>query len=305
VPRLSMIVPFQRNEAVLETTLLSLLESRTAEEELILVHDGGYSDPYHLGRDEAVVIQAEPGLSLAEQLNLAARAACSPILQVVLPGTTVSGGWAGIAIEPMNDPDVHALSVPILDVASNRVVHGLDQRELPHRRVAASHRHCGGPILAGTVIRRRTLLRLGGWSDAVPADLIDLELTLLMQTLGLQTATADNACRLTAEGGLNPTASPFEIGKGSGMIACAYSEIPDASVVIEPLVRRIGNLASGLMNPRLAAERLGWVLGVRDRSLVQRLGERVEWARQSFAESPTVPMVQPSTERPASLRRAA
>jgi hypothetical protein len=86
------------------------------------------------------------------------------------------------------------------------------------------------------------------------------------------------------------------------MLACAYGEIADSGIAIEPLVKRLGNLATGLMNPKLAAERLGWVLGVRDRSMVQRITERVETARQGIAAMQSIRM--PETEV-ATKRRAA
>lgn len=304
VPQLSIIVPFQRDEAALESTLLSVLEAKTDDHELIIVHSGEYSDPYQLGDDEAVVVETEPGLSIADQLNVAAAAACSPFLQVLLAGTQVEAGWSDASIECLQDPQVHAVCVPVLDTKSGDRVFGLDGRELPHRRLAKKAKSSGGPILAGTILRRKSALKMGGWSNAVHQDLIDLELTLLMNAIDLRYEVVEESIVKSSLPSLSPSSSNFEIGKGCGMIACAYSEIPDSGVELEPLARRLGHLATGLMNPKLAAERLGWVLGVRDRSLVARLSDRVEKARQSL-ESQTVPMRTPDTAPVADRRRAA
>jgi hypothetical protein len=84
--------------------------------------------------------------------------------------------------------------------------------------------------------------------------------------------------------------SPFEIGKGCGILACAYSELPDSHIMIEPLVRRLGHLAWGLMNPQAAAERLGWVLGVRDRSLVRYIAQRVDFSQHAFDAPVSLPI---------------
>lgn len=304
MPQLSIIVPFQRDEAALESTLLSVLEAKTDDHELIIVHSGEYSDPYQLGDDEAVVIETESGRSIAEQLNIAAAAACSPFLQVLLPGTQVEAGWSDASIECMQDPQVHAVCVPVVDSVTGDRNFGLDGRELPHRRLAKKAKSSGGPVLSGTIVRRKSILKMGGWSDAVHQDLIDLELALLMNALELRYEVVEESMVTSTLRSLGPTSSNFEIGKGCGMIACAYSEIPDSGVELEPLSRRLGHLATGLMNPKLAAERLGWVLGVRDRSLVARLSDRVERARQGF-ENQTLPIRTPESAITSERRRAA
>jgi len=304
VPQLSIIVPFQRDEAALESTLLSVLEAKTDDHELIIVHSGEFSDPYQLGDDEAVVLETESGLCIADQLNVAAAAACSPIVQVLLPGTQVEAGWADAPIDCMQDQDIHALCVPVLDSRSGERIFGLDGRELPHRRLAKKAKSSGGPILAGTILRRKSILKMGGWSGAVHDDLIDLELALLLDALELRFEVVEESLVTSSLRSLSFVNSNFEIGKGCGMIACSYSEIPDSGVELEPLAKRLGHLATGLMNPRLAAERLGWVLGVRDRSLVSRLSDRVERARQAF-ENQTLPMRTPEVAPAADRRRAA
>jgi hypothetical protein len=301
VPRLSMIVPFQRDEVALETSLLSALESRSDGDELIIVHSGDYSDPHHLGADEAILLQTEPSLGLAEQLNLAVAKARSPIVQILMPGTVVEPDWAEEAVDMMHDASVHAISLPLIDTVSQESTFGLDAKELPHRRMARQATACGGPILAGSMIRRRSLLKMGGWNASIPRELIDVELSLLMGVLELGMAVVSEPVLTTTQRSLVQSVPSFDIGKGCGMLACAFGEIPDSGIAVEPLVKRLGHLATGLMNPKLAAERLGWVMGVRDRSFVKRLSERVERARAEFSASSTLPM--PSVDR--ERRRAA
>jgi hypothetical protein len=305
VPRLSLIVPFQRNESALETTLVSILETRSREEELIIVHAGDYDDPYELARDEAVVLETEQRASLAERLNLAVRTACSPVVQVVLPGTKLDVGWSDEGLRHFEDGSMHVVSLAVRDNAEDRTVYGLDQDQLPHRRMATVADSIAGPLLAGTMMRRRSLLKLGGWSEMICESLIDMELVLLMRTLGLHTAVVEEP-RLDRDFKATGFASsPFEIGKGCGMLACAYSELPDSNVAIEPLVRRLGQLACGLMNPHVAAERLGWVLGVRDRSLVRYITQRVEFAQHAFETQVALPMPAAASAPSSERRRAA
>jgi len=305
VPRLSLIVPFQRDESALETTLISVLESRDRDVELIIVHSGDYEDPYELAHDEAVVLETEQGSSLSERLNLAARTACSPIVQVVLPGTTLEASWSDEGLSWFDDDATHAVSLPIRDASTDRVVFGMNAEQLPHRGMAFSTDSVAGPLLAGTMIRRRSLLKLGGWSELISESLLDLELTLLMRTLGLGIGVVQSDHLVRDFKAATSACSPFEVGKGCGVLACAYGELPDSHIVIEPLVRRLGHLACGLMNPQVAAERLGWVLGVRDRSLVQYVAQRVDFSHHAFEAPVSLPMPIPSAPTAAEQRRAA
>lgn len=285
-----MIVPFQRDENALESTLLSVLEARTEHDELIIVHGGEYTDPYQLGGDEAVVLESESEASLADQLNLAASVACSPVVQVIQPGIQVRNGWADQSLARMETDRLDYLALPIADSVSGDTIYGLDARELPHRRIARRSQQCGGPILGGSMIRRRTLLQMGGWCDSIPAELIDVEWAILSTMLELRGGVQTDVGLVTTQRNILQPIVSYELGKGCGMLACAYGEIADSGISIEPLVRRLGNLATGLMNPKLAAERLGWVLGVRDRSLVHRITERVEAAREGIAATQSIRM---------------
>lgn len=303
MPRLSLIVPFQQDESALESTLVSVLETRTRDEELIIVHAGDYDDPYQLARDEAVVLETEQSSLFAERLNLAVRAACSPVVQVVLPGTTLESGWSEEGLSLLEDDSLHAVALAVRDTSIDRTVYGLDETQLPHRRMAVDSDNVAGPLLAGTMIRRRSLLKLGGWSELISESLIDLELSLLMRTLELQSSVAETPCMKRDFRMVGLSSSAYEIGKGCGILACAYGELAESHIVVEPLVRRLGHLACGLMNPQAAAERLGWVLGVRDRSLVRYIAQRVDFSHHAFHTPLGIPM--PAAVGPAEQRRAA
>ena len=79
MPRLSIIVPHRHDDQRLEATILSLLENRPRDCEVIVAHDGSYLDPYQLS-DEVIYVQEEQGASVVELLNAGLMAACSPIV---------------------------------------------------------------------------------------------------------------------------------------------------------------------------------------------------------------------------------
>ena len=87
MPRLSTIIPHRGNSLALENTILSVLENQSDDCEVILVHDGSYSDPYNLS-DELLIIEEQTDNPIT-LLNVGLMAACSPTICVLTPGATL------------------------------------------------------------------------------------------------------------------------------------------------------------------------------------------------------------------------
>jgi hypothetical protein len=238
--------------------------------------------------NEAKVLETPASTSLAEQLNIAVQNATGDVLQVVLPGTVLEPDWCVDALAAFDELDVDmiALGVSASGVSAsgaNSLQYGFEADLIPQRRATGEASKIAGPLLAGTMIRRSAIECLGGWNTKIPGDLIDFELCLMAKLLGLQVGVVEGSS-VTCDESRSMVLSHYELGRSIGQLACAFSEISDSAIVIEPLVRRLGHLASGLVSPKLAAERLGWVLGVRDRSWSGAIGKRVESAQVAFAD---------------------
>lgn len=283
MPRLSLIVPFQCDSQALENTLVSVLELRSPDDELLIVHRGEYQDPYGLQGNEAKVLETPASTSLAEQLNIAVQNATGDVLQVVLPGTVLEPDWCVDALAAFDELDVDMIALGVSGSGANSLQYGFEADLIPQRRATGEASKIAGPLLAGTMIRRSAIECLGGWNTKIPGDLIDFELCLMAKLLGLQVGVVEGSS-VTCDESRSMVLSHYELGRSIGQLACAFSEISDSAIVIEPLVRRLGHLASGLVSPKLAAERLGWVLGVRDRSWSRAIGKRVESAKVAFAD---------------------
>ena len=283
MPRLSLIVPFQCDSQALENTLVSVLELRSPDDELLIVHRGEYQDPYGLQGNEAKVLETPASTSLAEQLNIAVKNATGDVLQVVLPGTVLEHDWCVDALAAFDELDVDMIALGVSGSGANSLQYGFEADLIPQRRATGEASKIAGPLLAGTMIRRSAIECLGGWNTKIPGDLIDFELCLMAKLLGLQVGVVEGSS-VTCDESRSMVLSHYELGRSIGQLACAFSEISDSAIVIEPLVRRLGHLASGLVSPKLAAERLGWVLGVRDRSWSGAIGKRVESAKVAFAD---------------------
>ena len=283
MPRLSLIVPFQCDSQALENTLVSVLELRSPDDELLIVHRGEYQDPYGLQGNEAKVLETPASTSLAEQLNIAVQNATGDVLQVVLPGTVLEPDWCVDALAAFDELDVDMIALGVSGSGANSLQYGFEADLIPQRRATGEASKIAGPLLAGTMIRRSAIECLGGWNTKIPGDLIDFELCLMAKLLGLQVGVVEGSS-VTCDESRSMVLSHYELGRSIGQLACAFSEISNSAIVIEPLVRRLGHLASGLVSPKLAAERLGWVLGVRDRSWSGAIGKRVESAQVAFAD---------------------
>ncbi len=184
MPRLSIIVPHRQDDHQLEATILSVLENRPRDCEVIVVHDGSYLDPYQLS-DELIYVQEEQGASLSELLNAGLMAACSPIVCTLLDGVLAAPNWSETALKHFSRPEVSCVA-PQLKVGRESVF-GLHDRSIRNiaklrsgRVIASQARDCAAPTLACGFFRRKLLLALGGWCDAVGSNVADIELALIL-----------------------------------------------------------------------------------------------------------------------------
>jgi len=113
VSRLSIIIPVLGDGISLDDTLVSVLENRPADSEILVVHNLPYDDPYQLG-DEVRFIAAMPGATLADCLNLGIAASRSPVVHVLACGVEVLPGWADAALRHFRAPTVAAVAAVVL-----------------------------------------------------------------------------------------------------------------------------------------------------------------------------------------------
>jgi hypothetical protein len=82
-------------------------------------------------------------------------------------------------------------------------------------------------------------------------------------------------------------------------LAVAYSQASGQNIVQQSLAAKVSHLAGGLFNPQSVAERIGWVFGLSDRSLVTPVQERFERLSKYVAST------SPARQTDHKLRRAA
>lgn len=193
MPRLSIIIPHRRNDVELENTILSVLENKPSDSEVIVVHDGSYANPYQL-QDEVLLIRDQSSTDVG-MINRALMVARAQIVCLLCNGATVYGErWSEEAVDRMqHDLEIAAISPTSMEALSHKTVSGIDVSHF-HLRPVLSQSHAeiksngelSGPSLSCGFYRRKILTAVGGWNESVHWDNIDIELAMLLNALGLK-----------------------------------------------------------------------------------------------------------------------
>lgn len=138
--RLSIVVPYDRDEAAFETTLVSVLENRPEFCEVIVAHDGEYQDPFDLGDEVRFVVA--PDADTVSLLKAAVSAALGRVVHVMMGGVRATENWTDEPLSMFEQADLGCVAPIIRDLSSGGTI------------VAAGWRDSAGrlqqPIASGT-----------------------------------------------------------------------------------------------------------------------------------------------------------
>lgn len=278
MPRLSIIVPHRQDDLRLEATLISILENRPSDCEVIVVHDGTYRDPYQL-RDEVVFVEEDQGCSPVRLINAGLMAACSPIVNVVLDGARIDKGWSERPMDILDDCGIASVAVSILDRDSRHTgiipltrakTQGLMRGAVDQTRSSTG---AAGPALSCGFYRRKIVLALGGWNESLELSTADVEMAWMMQSLGLICEHAGEPGAATRVGLRRIDASM--VGQLASLaVACGIS--------VGGIATALSDLAKGLLRGNLQFS-AAWAKGLLDRSVANQFLARLEAAREQIA----------------------
>lgn len=281
MPRLSIIVPYRNNDARLEMTLLSVLENRPQDCEIIVVHCGTYTNPYELD-DEVIFVEEERRANTAQLLNAGVMAACSPIVCVLLDGVVVRGDWNNSAIDQLLPSNKAAVAASVRYFNSKLPSCGINTHLLRHMHSARSGRleatreseACAGPALACGLYRRKVLLAVGGWNVGVDENMVDVELAMTLKAVGLECGYEPN---------LNAT---MTCGSSTRKLSSsAVSQLSSLMVVHGAVgsgwLSTLRNFASDCLTGRFLTA-AAWSAGVRDTNSIRKSQLRLNHAKQQL-----------------------
>ncbi|MEZ6092241.1 MAG: glycosyltransferase family 2 protein [Pirellulaceae bacterium] len=120
MPRLSIIIPLRSNLELFEATLVSVLENRPDECEVIVAHDGSYDDPFDLAGEVCFAVADDQ--ALVNLVWAATQIATSPVVHVLADGFLASEDWTRAAVDAFDDEEVQCATPLICDQESDHTI---------------------------------------------------------------------------------------------------------------------------------------------------------------------------------------
>lgn len=279
MPRISIIIAHQHDQR-LEDTLLSVLECRPRDCEIIVAHDGSYADPYHLA-DEVLFVETNAS-SLTTKLNEALFAACSPVVHLLGEGVKATEGWCEAAALRISRQESWAVA-PLVETVDGKASYaGLDERRLQARGLQAVKRNtipvsCAGPLLAAGFYSRKLLLGLGGFIESVDSGVADVDMALNIHDLNLS-CEVEPRSRVLAPSHVVQT--PRNAGAMGDLAALLTAHHRQASGMVAGISGMAGKLIRNIANPSQWAPAVAWGMGIASNRLEVEVEERLmNWQR--------------------------
>jgi hypothetical protein len=194
VPRLSIVIPCLGGASEFDGVLVSVLQNRPADCEIIVVHGETYDDPYHL-RGEVNFIHA-PDASPIEMLNTALHESRAEVVHVIGCGLQTTEGWTEPALAHFQDPQVAAVAPAIVAADGQSLLSagvgwslGGARYVIREPRITAPgngrlRAKILGPTLAAAFYRRDVLLAMDGFDTSIGVELADIAVALAVESLG-------------------------------------------------------------------------------------------------------------------------
>lgn len=190
-PHLSIVIPCPGGGDLFEETLVSVLQNRPEDCEILVVYPGTYADPYNL-RGEVDFVEAPVGATLLELVNLGFDCAQGDVVHLLQCGVEVDEGWTAAVRACFDDPRVGAAAPVLFDKLSDApptigVRYGLGGRRVcvvAGGRDPEGQSLVLGPTLRAAFYRREAVRSVGGVDPAVGEELADVDLALSLQEAG-------------------------------------------------------------------------------------------------------------------------
>lgn len=291
--RLSIIVPMQGQAQTLEEGLVTVLQHRPENAEILVVLDGPYDDPYEL-EGEVRFVRAPHGASWTRCANLGLEQSRGEFVAVLSNALEVTAGWAEAALARLEaDDSLAAVSPVVVETRTpNRTIStGVAYGAFGRRRIVGAGKNAGvlpkralipaAPTWRAGVYRRDPLTSLGGWAENVGDRLADADLAARWRRAGLRTvcepgcvirasANAIDRAPLGFRDGVARerlfvrNASPLELACGVPLrpLAALFRGLRNVSRPLGAVASLLGCLVAWLSLPQLLADRRrSWLPG--------------------------------------------
>jgi hypothetical protein len=218
VPRLAIVISAVGSIDLLEGTLVSVLENRPADCEILVALNEPYADPYDL-KGEVRFVPSSTGAKPIHCINQALAATRAPFLHLLTSGCQVTEGWTEEALSRFGDRQIGSVAPLVLDAEHRERIFaaGLGYRRGGKRYLvgrgalqptpemqAAIQGDCG----FAAFYRKSALDLAGGLSPRLGHQQADVDLALALKEAGFSVVLEPRS-RIYAVAQVEPAQSPF------------------------------------------------------------------------------------------------
>lgn len=270
--RLSIIIPYLGNPKRLEDTLVSVLENRPNDCEVLAVLAQPYDNPYKLD-DEVCFCRAADGTGLAELMNLGIATSRAPVVHLLTCGAEVREGWADVAMAHFRDPQVASVAPLAIDLDHRDRVLAAGVQYTPAGRIrlrgnggfVGAVEPRAGPVLApypaAAFYRKTALESLGGFAASVADWLAVLDTGLTLRYLGYRTIL-EPASVVAASSGHQPRPAAFREALERERFFWRWGPwVADSSPLMH-LLATVGDCVQGIRDFTILAQVAGRFAGI-------------------------------------------
>lgn len=216
MPRLAIVISAVGTIESLEGTLVSVLENRPADCEILVALNQPYQDPYSL-QGEVRFLDPPRRSSPIQRIQQALAGTRAPLVHLLASGCEVSEGWADEALARFGDRRVASVAPLVSEPDGQRIVAvGVGYRHRGQRflvgqgRAAFSsdlHASTVGPASFAAFYRKSAIDFVGGMSTQLGLRQADVDLALTLRHAGFTTAVEPRS-RVSAAQSVDPCQSP-------------------------------------------------------------------------------------------------
>ncbi len=270
MPRLAIVISAVGSVESLEGTLVSVLENRPADCEIVVVLNRPYADPYLLA-EEVRFIPPGRSKSIVVGINRGLAATRATFVHLLASGCLVSEGWADAALARFGDRQVGSVAPLVWDAdRGDRIFaagvgyrrHG--RRYLVGRGLEAldpqTQQSIIGPCGFAAFYRKAMLDFAGGFSTRLGPRQADADLALVFKQAGFSVAfEPGSSVRASAEA--DPDVGGFRQALGDERLFRRNLIGPGRAGAILAHWGRVGlELAGSFGRPRMLAQLAGRLL---------------------------------------------
>ena len=257
MPQISIVIPHLGQTELLEQTLVSVLQNRPRDCEVLVPHSG-YADPYKLN-DEVHFIEIPRRASVSYGFNAAIEQCNSEVVHWLSNGAEVEEGWCDWAIAHFQDPYVGCVTPLVVErqdrtqIISAGLTADLFFRKKTIARGLKNPQKLKrldpvGPTFIGAFYRKSALQQIHKL-ETFGASTIDLEIALALREMGFE-SKLETDCQVMWDSSLTAAVSPLRSGLEMQRTIWRYAALdgPLKSLLVTAAAATL-EIGTGILNP--------------------------------------------------------